>query len=69
MHRRKEFTVYPPDYVPGDGYKSFKSLGKAKKQAYKFGKGATIFVGVNKHRQAFQPSFYFSNDYLMEVVL
>lgn len=68
MHNRKEFIVYPPEYSPGDGYESFKSLGKAKKKAYKLGKGAMIFVGVNKHKAAFQPSFYFSNDYLMEVV-
>jgi hypothetical protein len=40
---RHTFTVYPPCYRPGDGYKVVHSVLQAKKLAYKFGVGAEVW--------------------------
>jgi len=41
MHRRKVFLTYPPNYTPGDGYKTAYSKYQALKQAKKYGAGAS----------------------------
>jgi hypothetical protein len=37
-----EYTVYPPNYSPGDGYSDCKSLTEAKSKCKKFGNGSSI---------------------------
>lgn len=48
MHRRKEFIVYPPDYVPlVDKYK----MAKSKRQAWKLAnrKGCEVHENIYVH--------------------
>lgn len=72
MHRRKIFIVYPPDYdpTPGSGsrYLKFKSLGKAKKRAMKFGVGSTILCSIHEHPAKFTRWNSSSFNFICEVI-
>ena len=54
MHRRKEYLIYPPNYVPGGGYKKRFSVLQAKKLCLKMGCGAGIDVHIHIHPGPFK---------------
>ena len=62
MHRRKEYLIYPPNYVPGDGYQKRFSVLQAKKLCLKMGHGAHIRVSVFNYPAKFQPWKSCTND-------
>lgn len=53
MHKRKKFLIYPPNYKPGDGYKTCSSKLQAWKIAVKLGEGAGVDVCVQTHDKPF----------------
>lgn len=68
MHKRKKYLIYPPSYNPGDGYYAARSLGEAKKIAYRIGSGSEISVQVNHHPSKFKPWTGSQLKYVGEVV-
>ncbi len=54
MHKRKKYLIYPPSYKPGDGYYAARSIGAAKKIAYRIGSGAEIAVQITHHPAKFK---------------
>lgn len=48
MHTRKQYLVYRPNYVPGDGYSTVYSKLQALKLALKLGDGASCDVNIQK---------------------
>jgi hypothetical protein len=45
------WTVYPPEYKPGDGYTNTKTFLLAKKQATLYGIGSEIYRKVERHNK------------------
>ena len=50
MHTRKQYLVYPPNYVPGDGYATVYSKFQAYKIAVKMGGRASCYVSIQKFK-------------------
>jgi hypothetical protein len=48
-HSRKAFLIYPPNYMPGDGYKVRYSKRQAWKVAVRMGEGASVDVCTQHH--------------------
>lgn len=49
MHRRKKYLIYPPDYLPGDGFVVRHSKRQALKAAVRMGDGASVDVCIDIH--------------------
>jgi hypothetical protein len=43
-----DYTVYPPDYHPGDGCWDLRTLGRAKRRASGLGSGSRIYRNFNQ---------------------
>lgn len=69
-HSRNTFTVYPPNYEPGDGYRKTTSVLQAKKIALKWGTGSQVWRNTGRRGRSDDRflAFTWSTDFEFEVL-